>query len=232
MINRLATPLAAILAILLPMAAMTAAPARAEMVVTDQTQMIGRAASTIERLRSESNMEGNIRSLLSRARGVFIVPDLVKGGFILGAEYGTGILMTRDRAGRWSGPAFYSVASGSLGLQIGIQDAEQMYIIMSEGGLRAIMDNKFKAGADASVAVAHIGAGAEASTTTNVGADIYAFNKAIGLYGGASLEGSGILPRHSWNAAYYGGNPTPEEILIDRKVDSPQADRLRDLLGR
>lgn len=209
-----------------------ALPAAAQQVVTDQTQMVGRAAATIERLRSDPHMEGNIRSLLGRARGVLIVPDLVKGGFILGAEYGTGILLTRDRQGRWSGPAFYSVASGSVGLQIGVQDAETLYVIMSEGGLRAVMDNRFKAGADASVALAHVGAGAEAATTLNVGADIYAFSKAVGAYGGASLEGSGILPRHSWNAAYYGGNPSPEDILIARKLDRPQADRLRDLLGR
>lgn len=201
-------------------------------VVTDQTMMVGKAQATVERLRRDPHMEGPIANLLGRARAVLIVPDLVKGGFILGAEYGTGVLLTRDGDGRWSGPAFYSVASGSVGLQIGLQDAEAMFVIMTEGGLRAIMDNRFKAGADAGVALLHVGAGAEASTTLNVGADIYAFSKAVGAYGGASLAGSGILPRHSWNAAYYGGNPSPEDIVIARRLDSPQADRLRDVLGR
>lgn len=201
-------------------------------VVTDQTMMVGKAQSTVERLRRDPHMEGNIASLLARARAVLIVPDLVKGGFILGAEYGTGVLLSRDQSGQWSGPAFYSVASGSVGLQIGLQDAEAMFIIMSDGGLRAIMENRFKAGADAGVALLHVGAGAEASTTLNAGADIYAFSKAVGAYGGATLEGSGILPRHSWNAAYYGGNPSPEDILITRRLDAPQADRLRGLLGR
>lgn len=215
------------------LAALLAAPVvQAQQVVTDQTMMIGKAQSTVERLRRDPDMERHIGSLLPRARAVLIVPDLVKGGFILGAEYGTGVLMTRDEAGRWSGPAFYSVASGSVGLQIGLQDAETLYIIMTDGGLRAVMENRFKAGASAGVAVAHLGAGASASTTLNVGADIYAFNKAVGAYGGASLEGSGILPRHSWNAAYYGGNPSPEDILIARRLDAPQAERLRDLLAR
>jgi lipid-binding SYLF domain-containing protein len=210
-----------------------AAPAaHAQQVVTDQTMMVGKAQATVERLRRDPNMDDNISSLLARARAVLVVPDLVKGGFILGAEYGTGVLLTRDEGGRWSGPAFYSIASGSVGFQIGLQDAEALYVIMTERGLRAVMENQFKAGAGVGVALLHVGAGAEASTTLNVGGDIYAFNKAVGAYGGASLEGSGILPRHSWNAAYYGGNPTPEDILIARRLDAPQADRLRDLLGR
>ncbi|MGE5503740.1 MAG: lipid-binding SYLF domain-containing protein [Actinomycetota bacterium] len=198
----------------------------------DQARTVARAADTVERLRTDENFGSRMASAISRAKALLIVPDLVKGGFIFGAEWGTGVLLVKGADGRWSGPAFYSIASGSVGLQIGVQDAAAVYVINSAGGLAAIMNNRMKLGADAGVAVAHVGAGAEASTTTNVGADIYAFSKAVGLYGGASLEGAGILPRHSWNAAYYGGNPTPEQILIDRQLDSPQADRLRDVLAR
>lgn len=215
----------------LVLAVLVAVPVRAE-VISDQTRMVAKAVATVERLRGDPRLQPQIDRLLARARAVLVVPDLVKGGFILGAEYGTGVLLTRDASGRWSGPAFYSVASGSLGLQIGLQDAEALFIIMSEGGLRAVMENRVKAGADAGVAFAHVGAGAEAATTLNVGADIYAFSKAVGAYGGATLEGSGILPRHSWNAAYYGGNPLPEDIVVHRRIDSPQADRLRDVLAR
>ncbi|MBR9972584.1 lipid-binding SYLF domain-containing protein [Magnetospirillum sulfuroxidans] len=200
--------------------------------VTDQTLLVAKAANTVERLRRESGLQRDLEARLAHARAVLIIPDLVKGGFILGAEWGTGVLLTRDGAGQWSGPAFYSVASGSVGLQIGVQDAETIFVIMSDAGLRAIMENRFKAGADAGIAIAHIGAGAEAATTTNAGADIYAFNKAMGAYGGASLEGSGILPRHSWNAAYYGGNPSPADIVIARQLDNNQANRLKDLLAR
>jgi len=177
-------------------------------------------------------MQVDITNLLGRARAVLIVPDLVKGGFIFGAEYGTGVLLAKSADGHWSGPAFYSVASGNFGLQIGLQDASSLYIIMSDGGLSAIMNNRLKLGADAGIAVAVVGAGASASTTTNAGADVYAFNTAIGLYGGVSLEGSAILPRESWNAAYYGGNPSPTDIVVARRVDNPQTDHLRDLLAR
>ncbi|MDO8605853.1 MAG: lipid-binding SYLF domain-containing protein [Phaeospirillum sp.] len=205
--------------------------ARAEQ-VTDQTMMVGRAVTTVERLRTDANFGQTMTDLLGRARAVLIIPDLVKGGFILGAQYGTGVLLAKTKDGRWSGPAFYSVAAGSIGLQIGLQDAEAIYVIMNDGGLEAVVENQFKAGAGAGVAVATIGAGAEANTTTNAGVDIYTFSKAVGLYGGAALDGAGILPRHAWNSAYYGGNPTPEDILFTRKNDSRQADRLRNMLSR
>ena len=155
-------PFAALLALILVLPLSAHADA-----VTDQTLLVNKAATTVERLRRDSNLQHDLEGKLARARAVLIVPDLVKGGFILGAEWGTGVLLTRDAAGQWSGPAFYSVASGSVGLQIGIQDAESIFVIMSDAGLRAVMENRFKAGADAGIAVAHVGAGAEAATTTN-----------------------------------------------------------------
>jgi lipid-binding SYLF domain-containing protein len=218
--------------IALVLAALLSAAGATAQQVTDQTMMVGKAVTTVERLRGDPNFGSRMISLLGRARAVLVVPDLVKGGFILGAQYGTGVLLARDGSGRWSGPAFYSIAAGSVGLQIGLQDAETVYVIMNEGGLKAVVDNQFKAGAEAGVAVAVVGAGASANTTTNVGADIYAFSRAVGLYGGATLDGAGILPRHTWNAAYYGGSPSPEDILFTRSVDAPQADRLKDILSR
>ncbi len=220
-----------LMAAVLMVLAVWGGPVRAQQ-VTDQTMMIGRAVTTVERLRSDPNFSQTMTDLLGRARAVLIVPDLVKAGFFFGAQYGTGVLLAKDKDGRWSGPAFYSVAAGSFGLQIGLQDAETVYVIMSDGGLSAVVDNKFKGGAEAGIAVATLGAGAEANTTTNMGGDIYAFSKAAGLYGGAALDGAAILPRHSWNAAFYGGNPTPEDILFKRLNDTPQADRLRGILSR
>lgn len=221
--------LIALLAFLI--AAPAVAPALAQ--VTDQTLLIGKAANTVERLRTDTNLGPKLANALQRARAVFIVPDLVKGGFLLGAEYGTGILMTRERGqGRWSGPAFYSVAGGSIGLQIGLQDQASVFVILTDGGLAAVMNDRMKLGAEAGVAVATIGAAAEASTTTNLGADIVIFAKSAGVYGGATIDGAAILPRHSWNAAFYGGNPVPEAILLRHELDTPMADRLRDSLTR
>jgi len=215
----------ALVAWLLPVAAMA-------QTVTDQSVMVNRAVTTLERIRADPGMTESMNDLLPKARGILIIPDLVKGGFFLGAQYGTGLLLVRDRSGGWSYPAFYSIAAGSFGLQIGLQDAEAVYVIMTDGGLNAVIDNRFKAGASAGVAVTVVGAGAEAATTTHAGADIYAFSRAVGLYGGLTLDGAGILPRHSWNAAYYGGNPTIQDILYNRAVSNPQSDRLRANISR
>lgn len=214
------------------LAVLAVAPARAQTAITDQTKLVFKAGSTIERMRRDTNIQADMDRLLSRAQAVLIIPNMIKGGFIIGGEHGTGVLLSRKSDGRWSGPAFYAVTSGSVGLQIGLEDVESVYLIMSQGGLNAVMNNRFKAGADAGITLASLGAGGKAATTANAGADIYAYTKAVGVYGGVSLEGSGITPRHSWNAAYYGGNPTPAEILIEGRIDSPHADRLRDLLGR
>ena len=200
--------------------------------ITDQTQMVNRAVNTVERIRSDPKWRDIVPGKLANARAVLIVPDLVKGGFFLGAEYGTGVLVVRGNDGTWSAPAFYSIASGSFGLQIGLQDAESLFIIMSDRGLSAIMQDKMKLGAAADIAVTIVGAGAEADTTTHAGADIFAFSSSAGLYAGVTLAGSGIVPRHAWNAAYYSSNPSPEDIVLTRRVDNPQDIRLKDILGR
>ena len=200
--------------------------------VTDEAQMVKRAANTVERIRTDPRWANTANDVLSKARAVLIVPDLVKGGFIIGAEYGSGVLMTRSPDGSWSSPAFYSIASGSVGFQIGLQDAESMFVIMNDRGLSAIMEDKMKLGAAADVSLLVVGAGAEASTTTHAGADIYAFNTSAGLYAGVTLAGSGILPRPSWNQSYYGAQPSPEDIVITRKYDNPQASHLKDVLAR
>ncbi len=221
-----AIPLLAILALLVG-----ALPARAESMVTEQTTLVARAVNAVEELRSQPNLQKAITSRLIHARAVLIVPNMYKGGFLVGGAYGVGILLTRDARGGWSGPAFYSVTSASFGLQAGLEDSSDILVVMTESGLSAIMHNRLKLGVGAGVAVATIGAHAGAATTTNGGADIYAFATSFGAYGGASLEGSVIEPKPAWNAAYYGGHPSPRQILIARTVNNPQANALRDALA-
>ena len=119
-----------------------------------------------------------------------ICPRVFKAGFIFGGEGGACVLLARAGNGTWSYPAFYGMGSGSFGLQIGIQDAEFIMMIMTEKGLHAMLDSQFKLGADASLAVATIGVGVQGSTTGALGADIVAFSQSRGLFGGISLEGS------------------------------------------
>jgi lipid-binding SYLF domain-containing protein len=208
-----------------------AAPAGAQE-RTDQAMTVSRAATAVERLRGDSNLLARLQGPLQRAKAVLIVPSLVKGGFIIGGEWGNGVLLVRRSDGAWSYPGFYTVISGSVGFQLGVQDSEVVLVILTEKGLSAVMNNAFKLGAELNVAFATAGAGAEASTTTALGADIIAFSKNVGLFGGGALEGTVIKPRASWNAAYYGGPATADDIVLRGLKTNPQADRLRDVLSR
>lgn len=203
-------------------------PARA----SDQQEIVDRAKVTVDLLRSEANFSQHISSLLQRARGVLIVPNLFRAGFVLGGEGGTGVLLVKGSDGSWSSPAFYGMGSGSVGLQIGVQSAEVMFIILTDGGLEKIMNNSVKVGADLSLAIGPVGAGLEGSTTANLRADIVAYSKAVGLFGGVSVEGSILTVREEWNRAYYGDGATARAIVIERRFDNPGSGALRFSLGQ
>jgi lipid-binding SYLF domain-containing protein len=201
-----------------------AAPAAA---ATPQQELVEKATLTAEKMVGDPTLP-SLRATLKQARAVLVVPSLIKGGFILGAEGGSGVLLARDARGQWSGPAFYTLGTGSIGLQAGVQDSEVILVIVTEKGLNAILDKSFKLGADASVAAGPIGgAGVAAATTAGLGADIYAFARTRGAFAGISLEGTAVVRREAWNKAYYGKAVDPRAILIQRQLSSPGADRLR-----
>lgn len=198
----------------------------------DQQQTVNGALTTIERMKGDGNFQEGFQPKLAEARAVVIVPALYKGGFIFGGQYGNGVLLARLADGSWSYPAFYTMEGGSFGLQIGLESTSILFLIMTDKGLRAVLNNQFKFGADTGVTFLVVGAGVGASTTSNLGADIYAFSfSGIGLYGGLSLEGTVLAARESWNAAYYGSNVSSRAILLDNSVSNPRADPLRDFLA-
>jgi len=207
--------------------ALVSAPAAAAK--NDQQQTVTSATATLERLKTDESYRQNLAPLLARARAVLIIPHLVKAGFVVGGEYGEGVLLARGVDG-WSQPAFYALIAGSLGLQVGIQDAEVIFIIMSDKALNAVMNNSLKLGADVGVAFLTAGAGVEASTTTNMRADIYAFSHSVGFFGGGALEGAVIKPLGTWNSAYYRKSVAPADILLNGAVANAGTDRLRELL--
>lgn len=205
-------------------------PAQAQI---DQEKTVNNAAATIERLKTDKNFQSSFRDDLQRSRAVLIVPDLYKGGFILGGQYGNGVLLAHQSDGGWGSPAFFTMEGGSLGLQIGLESSSILFIINTDKALHAILANQFKFGADAGITFLVLGAGVGASTTSNLQADITAISlSAVGLYGGLSLEGTALSPRESWNAAYYGQNVASRSIVLDNAVSNPQADRLREILAR
>jgi SH3 domain-containing YSC84-like protein 1 len=170
--------------------------------------------------------------LMPKARGVLIVPELVQGGFIIGAAGGRGVLLSRGTPGDWSYPAFYGLGSGSIGLQVGGKVSEIVFIILTEKGLHAILDHKFKFGAEAGVTMVAVGAGIEGASTAALGTDIVAFASSNGLFAGASLEGSYIDADNDWNALYYGPGATGRAIVVDKRYSNPGAEPLRQFLAK
>ena len=192
-------------------------------------ELVDKARLTAENMLSDPGFP-TLRRWMARAKGVLIIPSLLKAGFIIGAEGGSGVLLSRDDKGIWSYPAFYTLGGGSFGLQIGAQDSAVIFVIMTDKGLESVIKRQMKLGADASIAIGPMGGGVEGSTTTAMGPDIYSFSKSRGLYGGASFEGAMIAKRNNWNTGYYGKGATPEAIVIKRKFSNPGADALRKAL--
>ena len=179
-----------------------------------------------------SSLSDDPRRLLGRARGVMICPRVFKVGLFFGGSGGACTLLARAGNGTWSYPAFVGMGSGSFGLQIGLQDSQFVMLIMTEKGLNAVMDANFKLGADASIAVATLGAGIQGSTTGALGADIIAFTQSRGLYGGITLEGSIMGAKTEANRAYYGRDLATRQIVVDMQATNPGADPLREVLTR
>jgi lipid-binding SYLF domain-containing protein len=170
--------------------------------------------------------------MMPNARGVLIFPELVQGGFIIGAAGGRGTLLARAGGKEWSPPAFYGMGSGSVGLQIGAKVSAIVFIIRTEKGLNAILDHKFKFGAEMGVTLVAVGIGLEGASTAAAGADIVAFANSNGLFAGVSLEGSYLDPDSDWNALYYGPGATTRAIVLDRKYNNPGAEPIRQYLAK
>lgn len=209
--------------------ALAAGFARPAAALSEQQEIVDLARITFDKLITSEEFS-ELAGYVKRAKAVLIYPQLIKGGFIIGGEGGTGVLLARSDAG-WSDPAFYTLAAGSIGLQIGGQVSEVVFTIMSQKALDAVLDNQMKFGGDMSIAAGPVGKGVEASTTTNLQADVYSFAKTSGLFGGVSFEGAGILKRDSWNEAYYGPGATPYAIVIERRFSNPNAQQLKNALS-
>jgi lipid-binding SYLF domain-containing protein len=183
------------------------APAQA----ADQMTVLNQAVITVDKMKTDPTF-GPSRQILRSARAVLIVPQLIKGGFILGAEGGDGVLLRR--LGRqWSAPAFYMIGSASFGLQIGLKEARFVMFIMSDRALKAIEQSKFTFGGEAGLTVVTLGANAQGATSTNLTGDIIVWASAKGAYGGLTLQGSVLAPKNDTNAQIYGRPLSVPQIL-------------------
>jgi len=192
---------------------------------SDAQSLVLKGTAVFNSFMADSNMTW-FHNNAHRARAIFIVPQMIRGGFIVGGSGGSGVLLARDmKTGAWSYPAFYTMGSVSIGLQIGADASEIVMMVMTEKGINAMLSTEFKLGADVAVAAGPVGASAKAQT-----ADVLAFGRSKGAFGGVSIEGAVIAPRDKWNSAYYGKPVGPVDVLIQRSVNNPQADPLRNAM--
>ena len=197
---------------------------------TEQQSLVDRATLTVQDMFSPEGAR-DPRSVLQKAKGALICPRIFKAGFIVGGQGGDCVLVSRGPSG-WSSPALYNIGSGSIGLQIGVQDSELVFLVLTDHGLQALLDSQFKIGADAGIAVATLGAGLEGDTTAALRADIVAFAKSRGLFAGVSLQGSIISSKSDWNAGYYGQPLGAAQIIQQGQANNPGAAPLRETLAR
>jgi lipid-binding SYLF domain-containing protein len=211
-------------------ACLAAAPhlARAQ---SQQQELVDRATLAAQDMLNDRDGR-DAQGVLRQARATMICPRVFRAGFLFGAQGGDCVLVARDGGGSWSSPAFYTMGSGSFGFQAGLQDSEIMMMIMTERGLRAVMDDQFKLGADAGATFVQWGGGIEGATTGAVGADIVGFTRSRGLYAGISLSGSVLATNSAWNRAYYGKEEAAQQIVISMDANNPGAAPLREVLGR
>jgi len=160
-----------------------------------------------------------IQENLNRAKAVLIAPQIVKAGFIFGGSGGRALLVARDGSS-WAGPAFYNLATASVGFQAGVEVSEAIIVVMTDKGLNSLLSSSFKMGGDASIAAGPVGAGAKSTVT----ADLITFTRAKGVYGGVNLDGTVVSTNVPWNDAYYGrANLLPPDILIRKTATSPKS---------
>lgn len=172
-----------------------------------------------------------LNKAFNNAVGVVIVPRMLKGGFIIGGEYGNAVLLGKKSNGSWSYPVFYTVGGGSVGLQIGLKDSQMILVIRTHAGMEAILEDQFKAGGEAGVVVGTFGGSIEGASTTAMGADILAFSLDSGLFAGGALEGSVFAKRKDFNMSFYGQDVDPRQVIIEGAYSNPEADNLRSTLS-
>ena len=169
--------------------------------------------------------DGDYRALWSHARNaeaIVVIPSSVRGGFLVGASGGNGVMLARGENDAWSQPSFMRVSSLSFGFQAGGDVSAIVLVVMTKRGMEQLLSSSVKLGGDLSISAGPVGGGAKAQTT-----DVVAFAKSKGLYGSVSVEGAVIKIHNKWNKAYYGSAVSPLDIIYRGAASNPQSANLR-----
>ena len=145
-------------------------------------------------------------SLLADAQAIAIVPNVVKGSFVVGVRHGKGVVIVRDETGGWRPPQFVSLTGGSVGFQIGVQSTDVILVFKTKKSVEGLLSGKFTIGADAAAAAGPVGRNAAAATDAHLKAEIYSYSRSRGLFAGVSLDGSVLEIDSAANRNFYRDN--------------------------
>jgi SH3 domain-containing YSC84-like protein 1 len=169
---------------------------------TDDVDRLKSAATIINEIMAAPD-KGIPEEIIGSAKCIAVVPSMLKGGFVVGGNYGKGVASCRTENG-WSAPAFFAVEGGSFGLQIGGQAVDLIMIIMNDAGMQNLLSSKFKLGADASVAAGPVGRHAEGMTDWKMRAQVLTYSRARGAFAGLTFNGALIRQHKDDTRAFYG----------------------------
>jgi lipid-binding SYLF domain-containing protein len=189
---------------------------------TEVTKRLNDAAEDLNRLTSAG--DNNIpQSILADAKCVAIVPSLIKGGLIIGAQHGRGVATCRTQKS-WSSPAFFTITGGSWGAQIGVEGVDLVMLFMNQEGANKLLEANWKIGADAGIAAGPFGRDASASTSWKLNSGILTYSRAKGVFAGATLNGANVRADMDSIRSFY-GRTYDFRTLLEGKVTPPPAAR-------
>src|ERR1700687_498506 len=186
----------------------------------DSVDRLQRSVTVLHAIMSTPD-KGIPEEVLSNAKCIVVVPDLIKGGFIFGGKHGRGVASCRTAAG-WSAPAFVSVGGGSWGLQIGVEGVDLVMLVMNEQGLQHLLSSKFQLSGEGSVAAGPVGRHASAGTDWKMNTEMLTYSRSKGAFAGITLEGAVVQQDDDSTRAIYGKNMTFRNILSG-KVSTPRS---------
>jgi SH3 domain-containing YSC84-like protein 1 len=189
----------------------TTSPAPAATLSEGQIKVLRESASVVRELRDASD-KGIPEDLLSKARCVLVIPSLKKAAFVVGGEYGTGVLTCRQRNG-WSAPVFMQLAKGSWGFQIGAEETDLVLLAMNQRGVEKLLADKVSLGADVSVAAGPVGRSAAAATDAQMSAEMLSYSRSQGLFAGVDVSGGMLRPDQDRNVRAYGSQAHARDII-------------------
>jgi SH3 domain-containing YSC84-like protein 1 len=185
---------------------------RADQTKTDVLDRLNSATSTLAQITSAPD-RGIPDEVLKGAKCVAVVPSMIKGAFIIGGKHGRGVSTCRLPNGTWSAPAFFTITGGSWGAQFGVEDVQLVMMVMTDDGMRHLLQDKFQIGAGASAAAGPVGRHASAGINWKVDTEILTYSRSHGLFAGIDLSGSWIEQDNDSTIAAYSKEYTPREIL-------------------